>query len=75
MKTIFLTRFMVIGTLLAPMAPMVAIAADSDTDRSSPMTYVKDSVITTKIKTELAAAHITSLGRIHVNSGSRSVGA
>jgi hyperosmotically inducible protein len=41
---------------------------DSDTDRSHPANYVKDSAITTKIKTKLAADHITSLGRIHVDT-------
>jgi hypothetical protein len=34
---------------------------DSDTDRSHPVTFVKDSAITTAIKTKLAAEHITSL--------------
>jgi len=29
---------------------------------------VKDSVITTEIKTKLAAEHLTSLGRIHVDT-------
>ena len=35
-----------IGTLLVPLA---ARAADADSDRAHPSTYVKDSVITTKI--------------------------
>jgi hyperosmotically inducible protein len=41
---------------------------DSDADRSHPANFVKDSAITTKIKTKLAADHITSLGRIHVDT-------
>jgi hyperosmotically inducible protein len=41
---------------------------DSDADRSHPATFVKDSAITTKIKTKLAADHITSMGRIHVDT-------
>jgi len=41
---------------------------DSDTDRSHPANFVKDSAITTKIKSKLAADHITSLGRIHVDT-------
>lgn len=41
---------------------------DSDTDRSHPGNFVKDSAITTKIKSKLAAEHITSLGRIHVDT-------
>jgi hyperosmotically inducible protein len=41
---------------------------DSDTDRSHPANFVKDSAVTTKIKAKLAAEHITSLGRIHVDT-------
>ena len=41
---------------------------DSDADRSHPANFVKDSAITAKIKTKLAADHITSLGRIHVDT-------
>lgn len=41
---------------------------DSDTDRSHPAAFVKDSAITTKIKSKLASEHITSLGRIHVDT-------
>ena len=43
--------------------------ADSDKDRSSPVTFVKDSVITTKIKTILAAEiHFGSLKDIKVET-------
>jgi hyperosmotically inducible protein len=41
---------------------------DSDADRSHPGAFVQDSAITTKIKSKLAADHITSLGRIHVDT-------
>jgi hyperosmotically inducible periplasmic protein len=41
---------------------------DSDTDRSHPANFVKDSAITTKIKAKLAAEHLTSVGRIHVDT-------
>jgi hyperosmotically inducible periplasmic protein len=43
-------------------------AEDADVDRSHPQAFVKDSVITTKIKSKLAADHITSLGRIRVDT-------
>jgi hypothetical protein len=36
-------------------------ASDSDTDRAHAKAFVKDSAITSKIKTRLAAEHITSL--------------
>jgi hyperosmotically inducible protein len=48
-------------------APVLA-DKDSDSDRSHPGHFVKDSAITTKIKTMLAADHITSMGRIHVDT-------
>jgi hyperosmotically inducible protein len=46
----------------------VAVAQDSDTDRAHAKSFVKDSAITTKIKSKLAAEHITSLARIHVDT-------
>jgi hyperosmotically inducible periplasmic protein len=47
----------------------IAMAAgDSDSDRSHPVEFVKDSAITTKIKTKLAAKHMTSLARVHVDT-------
>ena len=54
----------VVGAALAP----VAFAADSDTDRNKPATYVKDSAITTKIKTKLAAENPASMAKIHVDT-------
>lgn len=65
MKTKLATTCLIIGTLLAPVA---AYAADSDKDRSHPMTYVKDSVITTKIKAKLAADHPGSMKHIRVDT-------
>ena len=41
---------------------------DSDADRSHPEAFVKDSAVTTAIKAKLASDHITSLGRIHVDT-------
>jgi hyperosmotically inducible periplasmic protein len=71
MKTKFAMSCLVVGTLLAPMAALAA--KDQDTDRSHPEAFVKDSAITTKIKTQLAAEHITSLGRIHVDTDKNGV--
>lgn len=65
MKVKFATACFVIGTLLAPIA---AHAADSDSDRTHPMTYVKDSVITTKIKAKLADEKMSSLAHIKVDT-------
>jgi hyperosmotically inducible periplasmic protein len=52
----------------AALVTPVAMAQDADADRSHPTAFVKDSAITTKIKSKLAADHITSLGRIHVDT-------
>jgi hyperosmotically inducible periplasmic protein len=65
MKYKLATTCFVIGTVLAPVA---AYAADSDKDRSKPATFVKDSVITTKIKTKLAAEHPGSAKHIKVDT-------
>ena len=64
MKT-FATTCVLAGALLGS---SVLIAQDSDTDRTHPVTFVKDSAITTKIKTKLATEHLTSVGRIHVDT-------
>jgi hyperosmotically inducible protein len=60
----------VIGSMLAPVA---AYAADSDTDRSNPEHFVKDSVITSKIKTKLAAEHLGSATHIRVDTDKNGV--
>ena len=54
----------VVSAALAP----IAFAADSDTDRNKPGTFVKDSAITTKIKTKLAAENPASMAMIHVDT-------
>ena len=54
-----------VGALLAP---VVIYADDQDADRSHPKSFVKDSEITTKIKSKLAAQHLTSVARIHVDT-------
>ena len=46
----------------------LAVAQDADVDRSHPKAFVKDSAITTKVKTKLAADHMGSLAKIHVDT-------
>ncbi len=70
MKTTLAIACLAVASLLGPVA---AVAADSDTDRSNPEAFVKDSVITTKIKSELAAQHVNSLGNIHVDTDQKGV--
>ncbi len=50
--------------------PAVALA---DADSPHPGTYVKDSAITTDIKTKLAAHHISSLTKIKVDTDANGV--
>jgi len=54
-----------VGAFLAPIA---ANAEDADSDRSHPMTYVKDSAITTKVKANLADEKMSSLMHIKVDT-------
>jgi len=71
MKSSIVTTLLVIASLSAP---VIALAAeDADMDRSHPVAFVKDSVITTKVKSKLAAEHIKSLGRIHVDTDANGV--
>jgi hyperosmotically inducible protein len=66
MKPTFAISCVLLGTLMA--SPVVVFSQDSDADRSHPGVFVKDSAITAAIKTKLAAEHLTSLGRIHVDT-------
>ena len=70
MKIKLATTCFVIGTLLAPVA---ALAEDSDSDRMHPMTFVKDSVITTKVKAKLADEKMSSLVHIQVDTDDNGV--
>jgi hyperosmotically inducible periplasmic protein len=64
-NTKILTACFVAATMLAPLA---ARAADGDADRKNPVAFVKDSVITTKVKTKLAAEKMSSLAKISVDT-------
>ena len=67
MKIRLATTIFVIGALLAPFG---AMADNSDSDRKHPKAFVKDSVITTKIKAKLANENIKSLAMIKVDTDS-----
>ncbi len=66
MHTKNLTAFFVVAALLSPLA--VRAADDGDKDRKHPGAFVKDSVITTKIKSKLAAEKMSSLAKISVDT-------
>ena len=59
MKSLLISAMLVVGASSA-----MAYAADSETAG----TYVKDSVITTKVKTKLAAKHMATLAHIKVDT-------
>ena len=65
MNTKLIAACFVIGTALAPMA---ARAADDNVDHAHPVAFVKDSVITTKVKAKLAAEKMRSLVHVHVDT-------
>ena len=48
----------------------MAQAADGTADRAHPVAFVKDSVITTKVKAKLAAAKLRNFATIHVDTDS-----
>jgi hyperosmotically inducible protein len=60
----FVITCVAVGTLLGPASAMAAEQSDS----AHAVAYVKDSAITTEIKTKLAAEHLTSLEHIHVGT-------
>ena len=68
MNTKLAACFLVAGTLMLPLA---GYSADGDKDRSSPTAFVKDSVITTKIKAKLAEEKMSSLVKISVDTDAK----
>jgi hyperosmotically inducible protein len=68
MKTHLASTCLVVGALLVPFSLYAADASATDTDRTHPKTFVKDSVITTKIKAKLAEEKLGSLARVRVDT-------
>jgi hyperosmotically inducible protein len=71
MKPYLATSCAIFAALLG--GSVAANAQDSASDTAHAETYVKDSAITTTIKTRLAAEHLTSLGDIHVETDKNGV--
>jgi hyperosmotically inducible protein len=67
MKPTSIATLLILAAFLAP----VAAIADTDSDRSHPGTFVKDSVITTKVKAKLADEKMSSLLHIDVDTDNR----
>ena len=70
MNTKLITACVLAAALLLPVA---GYSADGDKDRSSPKAFVKDSVITTKIKAELFEERASSLLHIKVDTDNKGV--
>jgi hyperosmotically inducible periplasmic protein len=65
MKTLLLSVTVALSSAFA----MSALAADTpDADAATVGTYVKDSAITTKVKTKLAAKHLSTFAKIQVDT-------
>lgn len=62
MKTLIISTFIAISA-----AGAVSVMA-ADADSSDAHVYVKDSVITTKVKTKLAAKHMSTLTNVTVDT-------
>jgi hyperosmotically inducible protein len=65
MKRSFIAASLVAGLSLVSVS---AFADDRDSERNHPVAFVKDSVITTKIKAKLAAEKANSMVNIHVDT-------
>jgi hyperosmotically inducible protein len=59
--------------LSAASTPLVMAQSGSGSDTSRTGTYVKDSVITTKVKSKLAAKHMSTLTNIKVDTDAQGV--
>ncbi len=70
MNTKLVTTCLLAGALILPIA---AFTADGDSDRSAPKAFVKDSLITTKIKAELFEERMSSLLHIRVDTDKKGV--
>lgn len=74
MKHTIATSCFLIGSFLAPVTTFASdvysgtAKAERHEDRAHPMTWVKDSVITTKIKAKLATDHPGSMKHIQVDT-------
>jgi hyperosmotically inducible protein len=69
MKHVILATMITAGLACAP----VVFADDAGSMSDTSHHYVKDSVITTKVKSKLAAKHLTTLTRIKVDTDENGV--
>lgn len=67
--------FIITALLIASGTLVSAAVADQtwDSDMAHAVTFVKDSVITTKVKTKLAERHLSTLTQIQVDTDSQGI--
>ena len=73
MKSKFVIPCFIIGASLAGASVLSYASDDPDMDRSHPKAFVKDSKITVKVKSKLAAEHLPSLVKMHVDTDASGV--
>ncbi len=71
MKKLMLTSFVALSAAYLPMAMAQDHTMGSEAAKAG--TFVKDSVITTKVKAKLAAKHMSTLANISVDTDSHGV--
>lgn len=59
--------------LIAVAALLGGAAYAQDVDTAHPKTFVRDSVITTKVKAKLASEHLSSLAKVHVDTDANGI--
>ena len=66
-------RALMLPALMLPalMLPSIGYSADADIDRSTPSAFVKDAVITSKIKSRLAKEKLSSMLHVSVDTDNR----
>ena len=70
MNTKLITTCIILSALIIP---AISYAEDSDTNRSDAKTYVKDSVITAKVKAKLVKESVATAAHIKVDTDNAGV--
>jgi hyperosmotically inducible periplasmic protein len=73
MKSKISAARLLMGSLVVMGTALTSVASHADAEHSRPATFVKDSVITTKIKAKLAAEHLASATQLSVDTDNNGV--
>lgn len=73
-KAPLITAVIAAAAISGPMAARAdGQGADAQNVEQGTRTFVRDSLITTKVKARLAAEHVTSIARIHVDTDANGI--